>query len=211
MKLLKLAIFASGTGSNFQAIFHAIRNYKLNAQIQVVISNNPDAGALAFARQHNLPAQHLCRTQFDSGEKFDAAVLECLVAHEVNFIALAGYMKKIRPKIIQAFRHRILNIHPALLPAFGGKSLYGHFVHEAVLAHGCKVSGVTVHLVDEEYDCGPIVLQSAVPVLENDTPASLAARVLKVEHQSFYRALQYFAEERVEIVGRQVKIRLPAY
>jgi phosphoribosylglycinamide formyltransferase-1 len=211
MKLLKLAIFASGTGSNFQAIFHAIRNYKLNAKIQVVISNHPDAGALAFARQQNIPAIHLSRDQFASGEKFDAAVLACLAVHAVDFIALAGYMKKIRPKIIRSFKNRILNIHPALLPAFGGKGLYGHFVHEAVLAHGCKLSGVSVHLVDEDYDCGPIVLQEAVPVFENDTPDSLAARVLKAEHQSFYRALQYFAEERVQIQGRRVLIKLPAY
>lgn len=211
MKRLKLAVFASGTGSNFQAIYHAIRNFKLNAQIQVVISNNRDAGALEFARKQRIPAVHLHRKQFASGPDFDQGLLSCLAEYAVDFIVLAGYMKKIRSRIIQEFEHRILNIHPALLPAFGGKGMYGHFVHEAVLAHGCKVSGVTVHLVDEEYDCGPIVLQEAVPVLENDTPESLAARVLKVEHQSFYRALQFFAEERIEIEGRRVKINLPTY
>ena len=206
MKLLKLAIFASGQGSNFQAIYHSIVKGTLHARIQVVISNNVGAGALDFARKHQIPAVHLSRNQFASAALFDHELLMVLKAHEVNFIALAGYMKLIRPKIIREFHHRILNIHPALLPAFGGRGMYGHFVHEAVLEYGCKVSGVTVHLIDEEYDHGPIVVQKTVPVYNNDSPDTIAARVLKMEHIAFSEALQLFAEERVQVQGRRTSI-----
>jgi len=207
MKLLKLAIFASGRGSNFQAIYQSIQAGELDARIQVVISNNADAGALEFARAHQIPAVHLTRQQFDHAEEFDNALLALLKKHQVNFIALAGYMKLIRSKIIQEYQNKMLNIHPALLPAFGGKGMYGHFVHEAVLNYGCKVSGVTVHLVDEKYDHGPIVLQRAVPVLADDTPATLAARILVQEHQIYAEALQLFAEERVIIDGKRTIIQ----
>jgi phosphoribosylglycinamide formyltransferase-1 len=207
MKLLKLGILASGRGSNFQAIWNSIQAGQLHAQVQVVISNNADAGALDFARTQGLPAVHLARNQYDSKESFVQAFLKTLDDYEVNFIVLAGYMKLLSPEIVRAFRNRIINIHPALLPAFGGKGMYGHFVHEAVLAQGCKISGVTVHLVNEEYDQGPIVAQQCVPVLEPDTPESLAARVLKVEHIIFSQALQLFAEERVEVAGRRAVIK----
>lgn len=199
MKLLKLAVFASGRGSNFQSIYNAIQNNTLHAQVNVVISNNADAGALEFARENRIPAIHLNRMQFRSGIEFDEALLDVLNKYDANFIVLAGYMKLLRSKITKAFHNRILNIHPALLPAFGGKGMYGHFVHEAVLKSGCKVSGVTVHVVDEEYDRGPIVKQECVPVEEGDTPDSLAARVLKTEHKIFVQALQLFAEERISI------------
>jgi phosphoribosylglycinamide formyltransferase-1 len=207
MKLLKLGILASGPGSNFQAIWNSIQAGRLHAQVQVVISNNADAGALDFACTHGLPAVHLARNQYDSKESFVQAFLKMLNDYKVNFIVLAGYMKLLSPEIVSTFRNRIINIHPALLPSFGGKGMYGHFVHEAVLAQGCKMSGVTVHLVNEEYDQGPIVAQQCVPVLEQDTPESLAERVLKVEHVIFSQALQLFAEERVEVVGRRAVIK----
>lgn len=206
MNKLKLAVFASGGGTNFQAIYQAIHTGKLKAQIQVVISNNKNAGALEFARRNNLNALHLSRKQFQSAADFDIKLSEILDQHQVNFIILAGYMKKLRPLIIQNFQHRILNIHPALLPSFGGKGMYGHFVHEAVLRYGCKLSGVTVHLVDEEYDHGPIVMQQTIPVQEDDSPETLAARILKIEHRIYAQALQLFAEERVEVVGRRAVI-----
>ncbi|MBN1350403.1 phosphoribosylglycinamide formyltransferase [candidate division KSB1 bacterium] len=208
MKSLKLAIFASGRGSNFQAIYQAIEEGKLNARIQVVISNNADAGALDFAREHQIPALHLSRNQFTNASMFDLELLRVLREHDVNFIALAGYMKLIRPQIIREFHNRILNIHPALLPSFGGKGMYGHFVHEAVREYGCKVTGVTVHLVDEEYDHGPIVVQKTVPVYSEDTPEMIANRVLEMEHVAYAEALQLFAEERVQIQGRRTLIRL---
>jgi phosphoribosylglycinamide formyltransferase-1 len=133
-------------------------------------------------------------------------LLEQLAQHDVNFIALAGFMRKIPVEVVRQFRHRLVNIHPALLPSFGGKGMYGHRVHEAVLEYGCKVSGATVHFVDEEYDSGAPILQRCVPVLDDDTAETLAARVLEIEHQIYPEALQLFAVERVRVEGRKVKL-----
>jgi formyltetrahydrofolate-dependent phosphoribosylglycinamide formyltransferase len=207
MKRLKIGVLASGRGSNFSAILTAIAAGKLHAQVQVVISNNPDPGVFELARAQQIPTVQLSRKLFSSDSAFDEAFLETLQKHQVNFLVLAGYMKLLAPKIIQTFPNQILNIHPALLPAFGGKGMYGHFVHEAVLQAGCKVTGVTVHLVNEEYDRGPIVLQRCVLVEETDTPETLAARVLQIEHASYWQALQLFAEERVQIQDRRVFIK----
>lgn len=206
MGRLRLAVFASGRGSNFQAILKAIDEGRLDAEVRVLISNKSDAGALEIARSRGIPAIHLSAKQFPTEEAFDDRLLQILHQFDVNFIALAGYLKKLSPRIVSAYRNRILNIHPALLPSFGGKGMYGHHVHEAVLNYGCKVTGVTVHIVTEEYDAGPPVIQRCVPVLDDDTPDTLAARVLEVEHQVYAEALQYFAEDRVKIEGRRVKI-----
>ncbi|MDZ7260674.1 MAG: phosphoribosylglycinamide formyltransferase [candidate division KSB1 bacterium] len=207
MKPLKLAVLASGRGSNFEAILKAIESGKLNAQVQVAISNNSTAGALEIARNHGIPAIHLSHKQFSTPEEFDEQLLKILSEHQVELVVLAGYMKMLSPRVVQQFKNRILNIHPALLPSFGGKGLYGIHVHQAVLDYGCKVTGVTVHLVDETYDTGPPVLQRCVPVLDDDTPETLAARVLEVEHQVYAEALQLFAEGRVEVKGRRVRIK----
>ncbi len=209
MPHLRLAVLASGRGSNLEAILRAIERRELDAEVVVVISNNSTAGALEIARAHGIAAVHLSSRQFATQEEFDQAFLNLLERHGVNFIALAGYLKMLSPTVVRAFRHRILNIHPALLPSFGGKGMYGHYVHEAVLAYGCKVSGATVHLVDEEYDTGPPVMQECVPVHEDDTPETLAARVLTVEHRIYAQALQLFAEDRVVVEGHRARI-LPA-
>ena len=206
MEKLRIAVFASGRGSNFEAILKNILAGKLQAEIVVVISNKRTAGALEIARQHNIPAYFVSAKKFPEQKDFDGEVMKILHAHKANFIALAGYLKMISPEIVHKYRGRILNIHPALLPSFGGKGMYGHHVHEAVLNYGCKVSGVTVHLVDESYDTGPPVIQRCVPVLDDDTPESLAARVLKVEHEVYSEAIRYFAEGRVRIEGRRVRI-----
>lgn len=207
METLKLGVLASGRGSNFEAILKNIKAGKLDATVRIVISNKSSAGVLEIARKNNIPAIRLSIKQFPDQQKFDAQLLKILSDHDVNFIALAGYLKMISPKVVRAYRNRILNIHPALLPSFGGKGYYGLRVHEAVLEYGCKVSGVTIHIVDEKYDAGPPVLQRCVPVLDDDTPESLAARVLKVEHQIYSEALQLFAENRVEVKGRRVVIK----
>lgn len=207
MSQLKIAILASGRGSNFEAILNNIKSGKLDATIRVVISNKASAGALEIARTNQLPAIHLSSKDFPDQEQFDQRLLAILRQYDVDFIVLAGYLKMLSPFIVREFKHRILNIHPALLPSFGGKGMYGHHVHQAVLDYGCKVTGVTVHLVDEEYDTGPPVLQRCVPVEDDDTADTLAARVLKVEHQIYTEALQLFAEERIEIDGRRVKIK----
>ena len=207
MEKLQLGILASGRGSNFEAILKNIQQKKLDAAIQVVISNKASACALEVARENNIPAVHISKKQFPEQELFDEQLLLVLKNYNVNFVVLAGYLKMLSPIVVKNFKNRILNIHPALLPSFGGQGMYGQNVHQAVLDYGCKVSGVTVHLVDEEYDTGSPVLQRCVPVLEGDAAEDLARRVLKVEHQIFTEALQLFARGRIEIDGRRVKIR----
>jgi len=204
---MNIAVFASGRGSNFQAILNAIQHNVLPARICVVVSNNSAAGALDIARSSNVPAFHLSSRQFPSEAEFARQVLRILDDHKTEFIALAGYMKKLPSEIVRRFRHRIANVHPALLPAFGGQGMYGMKVHEAVIASGCKVSGATVHVVDEEYDCGPIVLQKTIQVAHDDTPEILAAKVLAIEHAIYPLALKAFAEGKVKIEGQKAWIQ----
>lgn len=203
---MNIAVFASGRGSNLQAILNAIHQNFLPARVTVVVSNNSKAGALEIARLHKIPAVHLSLIQFPNEDAYVEKMLAVLQQHGVELIALAGYMKKLPRRIIENFRSRILNIHPALLPAFGGKGMYGHYVHEAVIASGVSVSGATVHLVDEEYDRGPIVMQQTIPVETTDTPETLAAKVLQIEHKLYVEALKAFAEHRVVIKERTVWI-----
>lgn len=203
---LKIAVLASGEGTNLQAIIDAIKEGRLKAEIKAVISNNSGSGALRRAREEGLFGLHLSHRQFATPEEFNHNLLKILQDREVELIVLAGYMKMLSPKVINAYRNRILNIHPALLPSFGGKGMYGQRVHQAVIDYGVKLTGVTVHIVDEEYDHGPIVLQRAVKVLEGDDPESLSKRVLEVEHKLYPEAIRFFAEERIRVEGRRVKI-----
>ncbi len=207
MGKLHLGIFASGRGSNFIAILQAIHEERLNADIRCLFSNSPDAGALSVAEEQGIPTEIICKSMYESRELFVDVMLRSLKDHGVEFIVLAGYMKKIPPEVITVYKNRVVNIHPALLPSFGGKGMYGHYVHEAVLEYGCKVTGVTVHLVDNEYDHGPVVAQRCVSVEEGDTAETLAERVLQIEHQIYAETLQLFAEERVEVKGRRTIIK----
>ena len=195
---LRIAVLGSGRGSNFGSIADGIRNGTIpNTKIVVVISNNSRAGILNRAREHGIPAMHLSEGQFPGAGAYVSAFLRELRRYDVNFIVLAGYMKRIPEAIVDTFRNRIINIHPALLPKFGGKGMFGENVHRAVLESGETESGATVHLVDEEYDRGPIVLQRKVPVLGSDTVETLAHRVLAVEHEIYPDAIRLFAEGRV--------------
>lgn len=193
--MLRIAVLGSGRGSNFQAILDAVQSGALaNVRVCLVISNNSSAGILEIARSHGIPALHLSQKAYATEEAFLEAMLEAFRVHDVNFIVLAGYMKRVHPEVIRRFRGRIVNIHPALLPRFGGQGMYGHHVHEAVIAAGESVSGATVHIVDEEYDHGSIVAQRTVEVSPADTPDTLAAKVLKIEHELYPDALRLFAE-----------------
>jgi len=203
---LQLGVFASGRGSNFSALLKAIAEDRLNAQVRLLVSNRSDAGALGTALEQGIPTKILSSADFSSGDRFVKTLLFELRKHGVDFIALAGYLKKVPMEVIREYRHRIVNIHPALLPSFGGKGLYGHVVHEAVLNHGCKITGVTVHIVDEQYDHGPIVAQRSVPVKEDDTADSLAERVLQMEHRLYAETLQLFAEGKVRVEGGRTVI-----
>jgi phosphoribosylglycinamide formyltransferase-1 len=163
------------------------------------VSNNSGAGILELARSHSLPAVHLSQKNFSGEAEFVSTLIETLRQYEANFLVLAGYMKRLHPHIINAFRNRIINIHPALLPRHGGQGMYGIHVHEAVIAAGEKVTGATVHFVNEEYDRGGIILQKEVPVLPDDTPETLAARVLRVEHEIYPEAIRLFAEGNIPV------------
>ncbi len=206
---LRLGVLASGGGTNLQAILDRIQDGFLDAEVGVVISNNSQAGALERARAREVPALHISSRQFPDSADLDAEMLRTLRGHGVGLVALAGYMKRLGPRVLGAYPDRILNIHPALLPAFGGQGMYGMRVHEAVVAAGVKLTGVTVHFVDEVYDHGPIIAQRAVPVEDEDTPESLFERVLKVEHSLYPEVLQGFAEGRVRVEGRKVYVQNP--
>ena len=187
---MNIGFLASHNGSNMQAIIDACRAGALQASPAVVISNNSGSGALARAKQEGIPAYHLSGKTHPRPGELDQAILNAMLKHAVDIVVLAGYMKKLGPRTLARFAGRILNIHPALLPKFGGKGMYGTHVHEAVIAAGETQSGVSIHLVDAEYDTGPVVAQARVPVEPTDTPETLAARVLEREHTFFPETLQ---------------------
>lgn len=207
MSRLQLGVFASGRGSNFKSILKEIKGGRLDADIKLLITNNKDAGVLKIASLNSIHCAVMKRSDFKMREDFITKMLTVLKSRGVEFIVLAGYMKKIPPEVISKYKHRILNIHPALLPCFGGRGMYGTNVHRAVLESGCKLTGVTVHLVDNQYDHGPIVNQKSIPVKNNDTAEKLAARVLKGEHEIYPQTIQLFAEGRVKIYGKKVIIK----
>jgi phosphoribosylglycinamide formyltransferase 1 len=189
--MVTIAVFGSGRGSNFRAILRALDEGRLpDTRVACVISNNSAAGILDTAREHSIPAFHLSSKNFPADEVYIESLLSLLRSHETNLIVLAGYMKLLPKRLIQAYRGRILNIHPALLPRFGGRGMYGIHVHEAVLAAGESESGATVHFVDEVYDHGTVILQRRVPVLPGDTPETLGARVLTIEHELYPEVLR---------------------
>jgi phosphoribosylglycinamide formyltransferase-1 len=190
---LNIALFASHGGSNAQAIINACAAGKLDGAVAVVISNNSQSGAMERAAAADIPSYHLSSKAYPDEERLDQAILETLLRHEVGLIALAGYMKKLGPRTLRTFAGRIVNVHPSLLPKFGGHGMYGLRVHEAVLAAGERETGVTVHLVDAEYDEGSILAQSRVPVLADNTIETLAERVLRREHEFYAETLQRIA------------------
>ena len=203
----RLAVMASGGGSNFRAILRAIDTGTLPLACPLLVSNTPKAGALGIARNHGRHAIVLNPRDFHHESTYAAALLDLFRQHHIDLVALAGYLKKIPTEVVAAFRHRMINIHPALLPDFGGQGLYGRHVHTAVLAAGATESGATIHFVDEQYDTGPIILQERVPVLPDDTPESLGARVLSLEHTLYPRALRLLAQRMISVSDRQVSIR----
>jgi phosphoribosylglycinamide formyltransferase-1 len=202
--MLNIAVFGSGSGTNCQSLIDAIAAGKLNAQIKVVIADREDAKILERARKHNIPALFLDCAPFKS--KLDEEAQECAIQilrdHAVDTIALAGFMRVIKPGLLEAFPNRVFNIHPALLPAFPGLHAW-----KQAISSGAKIAGCTVHFVDAGIDSGPIINQKAVPVLDDDTPETLHARIQEQEHIAYPEALQWLAEDRIEIAGRRVLIR----
>ncbi len=205
VKRLRIGVLSSHEGTNLQTIIDACKEGRLHARVAMVVCNNSGATALERARREGIPCKHISgRTHPDPGE-MDAAIAAAFDEQGVEIVVLAGYMKKLGPGTVDRFRGRVLNIHPALLPKYGGEGMYGRRVHEAVLASGDAVSGVTVHLVDEEYDRGPIVAQRRVPVIAGDTPESLAHRVLEQEHAIYAETLQKIAVGEIDLDRLQAR------
>ena len=196
---MNIGFLASHNGSNMQAIIDSCKAGSLDAVPAVVISNNSGSGAMVRAEEEGIPRCHLSGKTHPDPDALDRAILEALTSHDVDVVVLAGYMKMLGPKTLAHFSGRVLNIHPALLPKFGGEGMYGSRVHQAVIAAGEKESGVTVHVVDENYDTGPILAQDRVPVSPDDTPETLATRVLKHEHILFSETLQKIATGEIRL------------
>ena len=209
---LRIAAMVSrqGRGSNLGALLTACETGEIAGRFAVVIGTNADAPALERARAAGVATSIVSPRKYEGNEQgYAAALLRILRRHEVGLLCLAGYMRQLPPAVVTAYSERILNVHPALLPLFGGRGMYGENVHRAVLESGMKVSGCTVHFVDEQYDTGPILVQMAVPVEEEDTPSTLAARVIKAEHQAYVRAVYLIAAGRVHVEGRRIRISAP--
>lgn len=206
-KPLKVAVLVSGGGTNLQAIIDAVKTKKIkNVKLALVLSNNPDAYALVRAEKAGIEKLVLIEKKYRTRLEYAKTLVKELKKRKIELICLAGFMIILDPYFIRHFKNRILNIHPALLPAFGGTGMYGHHVHEAVLKSGAKFSGCTVHFVDEGCDTGPIILQKVVPVLDDDTPKSLAKRILRFEHKIYPEAVRLFSEGRLKIMGKRVRI-----
>jgi len=201
---LRVAVLLSGNGTTLENIFTHIESGKLDAEVCCVISSRAGVYGLERARKRNVPAVAIVRKEFPDTDSFSDAVWSEIRKHGAELVVLAGFMSLLR--LPADFVHRVMNTHPALIPAFCGKGMYGHHVYEAVLAYGAKMTGATVHFADEEYDHGPIILQDAVPVLEGDTPDSLAERVQAKERELYPKAIQLFAKNKLRVEGRLVRI-----
>ncbi|MBI1335528.1 MAG: phosphoribosylglycinamide formyltransferase [Phycisphaera sp.] len=201
---LKLAVLVTGGGRSMVNIAGHIERGRLDAGIVTVISSRPGVGAIERAGELQLPTHVVPRKRYPDTQCFSSAIWEIIRDSDANLVCLAGFMSLL--DIPDDFAHRVVNIHPALLPAFGGPGMYGHHVHEAVLASGCKITGCTVHYCDQTYDTGPIIVQRPCEVREDDTPDTLAARVFEQECVAYPQALQLIAQGRVRFEGRRVRI-----
>ena len=200
-KPVPIAVLISGGGTNLQAIIDAIEAKKLDAKIEIVLSNKADAYGLTRAKSHGFATEVLDHKAFASREAYDQAVVDLLRARGVELVVLAGFMRLLSPVFVKAYSNRIMNIHPALLPAFPGLH-----VQKKAVEHGVRFAGCTVHFVNEECDEGPIIIQAVVPVFPDDSEETLAARILKQEHRIYPRAIQLYAEGRLRVVGRRVLV-----
>lgn len=197
----KIAVLVSGSGSNLQSIIDSVESGYLKIQIAVVLSNNEEAYGLTRAKNHGIPAQVIRHGDFESREEFETSLIEVFDGYGVDLLVLAGFMRVLTPLFVSHYHHRIINIHPAILPSFPGT----HSQKQA-LDYGVRFSGCTTHFVDEGTDTGPIIIQAIVPVLPDDTEESLGARILKEEHRIFPESLKLWSEGRLLIEGRKVKI-----
>ena len=204
---LRIAVLISGGGTTLRNLIGRIDAGSLNVEILLVVSSTPKAGGLQYAQQAGVPIAVMVRKDFDSQGQFSEAIFDRCRQAGVDLVVMGGFLKRVT--VPDDFANRVVNIHPALIPSFCGEGMYGHFVHEAVLEYGVKVSGCTVHFADNQYDHGPVILQKAVPVMEDDTPETLAARVFTAECEAYPEVLNLIAAGRVAVEGRRVRIAPP--
>lgn len=202
MSILRIGVLASGRGSNFQSIINEIASQRLKAKIVLLITDNPSAFAIEKAKKHIIEHLVILPKEYRSRDDYFVKIAEELKKRDVGLVVLAGFMRIIRKPLINAFPNRIMNIHPALLPSFPGL----HSQRQA-FEYGVKISGCTVHFVDEGMDTGPIIIQAAVPVLQNDTEETLSERILRLEHKIYPEAIRLFSEGKIEVEGRKVRIK----
>lgn len=200
--MIRIAVLVSGRGTNLQAIINAIHEGRIDGELDIVISDNPDAYALKRAKNFQINTQIVYYRQFKNKREYEQEILRHLHNHRIDLVVLAGYMRLLSPSFIREYRHRIINIHPALLPAFPGL----HAQRQAI-DYGVKISGCTVHFVDEGMDTGPIILQEAVKVKQSDNEETLAERILKVEHRLLPRAIHLFSQGKIQICNNKVNIK----
>ncbi len=201
---LRVAVLVSGEGTSLENLCEAIDAGRVPARVCAVVASKPDVGGLARAARRGIPAVAVVRKDYDDGARFNDAIHEALAPHDVELVALLGFLSIFEPR--ERYAGRVINVHPALIPAFSGKGFYGARVHRAVIDAGVRVSGATVHFADDQYDTGPILLQEPVPVLATDTPERLAARVQAAERRLVPEAVRLIAEGRVRLDGRRVEI-----
>jgi len=203
-KRLSLAVLISGTGRTLNNLLERIDEGALAADVRLVIASTPQARGLQFAEQASIPIRIVERKDYETRDSFSQAIFNLCSEADVDYVILAGYIKLL--EIPEAYKNRVLNIHPSLIPAFAGKGYYGDYVHEAVLRYGAKITGCTVHFVDNEYDHGPVVLQKSIEVLESDDVSSLNNRVFELERTAYPEAIQLLAEGKIQIEGRIVHV-----
>lgn len=208
MPQVKIGVLVSGSGTNLQSIIDNIDIGNINGKIEVVISDIKNAYGLERARQHGIDAVFVNKKEYANIEQFDEAIIKELKGRNVELVILAGYLKILTSKFIEAYKNKIINIHPSLIPSFCGKGHYGIKVHEAAINYGIKISGATVHFVDENADTGPIILQESVNVEYSDDAESLQKKILKIEHEILPKAVKYYCDGKIEIIDRKVKIMM---
>lgn len=199
---VNIGVLVSGSGTNLQSIIDNSEKGLLDADIKVVISNNPDAYALERSKKHHIPTVVIEQSNFKSREDFDRKMIELFKSYSVELVVMAGFMRVLSPLFLEAFSMKVMNIHPAILPSFPG--LHGQ---QQAFEYGVKFSGCSVHFADDGVDTGPIIIQAVVPVYDDDTEESLSQRILKEEHKIFSQAIQFYAEGKLEIVGRKVRVK----
>jgi phosphoribosylglycinamide formyltransferase-1 len=206
METLRIAVFISGGGTNLQSLIDHIEERKIPGKIEIVISSRENAYGLIRAKAHNLEGMIIGKTNYPNMDERENRMIEVLEDKEIDLIVLAGYLSILGKRVVERYKNRIINVHPALIPSFCGKGFHGEKVHQAVLDYGVKITGATVHFVDEGTDTGPIILQGVVEVQEEDSVEILGKKVLAVEHELLPKAVALFAQGRLKVEGRKVRI-----